>query len=114
AQRAIGLINQSQIYRLLRKPVSEQLLRGTVNLASQRFSTLLKHPELVRRNEAEQPAEPAARAASGGMPPMPRAAPARNTTPFRSAEFLVAVALLAVCLAVGGAYWLLASRDSTE
>jgi serine/threonine-protein kinase len=67
AQRAIGLINHSQVYRLLRKPVSEQLLRGTVNLASQRFSTLLRHPELVRRHEAEQPAEPAARAASGGM-----------------------------------------------
>jgi serine/threonine-protein kinase len=67
AQRAIGLINQSQVYRLLRKPVSEQLLRGTVNLASQRFSTLLRHPELVRRHEAEAPAAPAAREAGLGM-----------------------------------------------
>jgi DNA-binding NtrC family response regulator len=67
AQRAIGLINQSQVYRMLRKPVSEQLLRGTVNLASQRFSTLLRHPELVRRHEAEAPAEPAAREAGLGM-----------------------------------------------
>jgi serine/threonine-protein kinase len=67
AERAIGLINQSQIYRLLRKPVSDQLLRGTVNLASQRFATLLRHPELVRRNEAELPAAPAARSESLGM-----------------------------------------------
>ncbi|NGY07019.1 response regulator [Solimonas terrae] len=67
AQRAITLINQSQVYRLLRKPVSDPLLRGTVNLASQRFTTLSKHPELVRRNETEMPAEPAARTASIGM-----------------------------------------------
>jgi TonB family protein len=30
----------------------------------------------------------------------------------RSAEFVVAVSLLAVCLAVGGTWWLLSSRDS--
>ncbi|HET8882226.1 MAG TPA: response regulator [Solimonas sp.] len=67
AQRAITLINQSQVYRLLRKPVSDQLLRGTVNLASQRFTTLMKHPELVRRNETELPSEPASQTVAVGM-----------------------------------------------
>jgi DNA-binding NtrC family response regulator len=61
AERAISLINHGQVYRLLRKPVSEQLLRGTVNLASLRFATLLRHPELARRHEAEVPAEPVSR-----------------------------------------------------
>jgi DNA-binding NtrC family response regulator len=66
AERAITLINQGQIYRLLRKPVSDQLLRGTVNLASQRFNNILKRPELLRRHEAEAP-PPAASARLGSM-----------------------------------------------
>jgi DNA-binding NtrC family response regulator len=53
AVRTINLINQSQIYRLLRKPVSDQLLRGTVNLALQRFANQQRNPELVRRHETE-------------------------------------------------------------
>jgi TonB family protein len=36
---------------------------------------------------------------------------AQAPSPFRSAELVVALALLAVCLAVGGSYWLLSSRD---
>jgi DNA-binding NtrC family response regulator len=67
AARAASLINHSQIYRLLRKPVSDQLLRGTVNLASRRYLTLETHPELVQRHEVEAPVEPAARAQSNSM-----------------------------------------------
>jgi periplasmic protein TonB len=38
-------------------------------------------------------------------------ASAKPASPLRSAEFVVAIALLAVCIAVGGAYWLLSARD---
>lgn len=39
--------------------------------------------------------------------------PARPS-PFRSAEFMVAGALLAVCAAVGGAWWFLSARDKPD
>lgn len=47
AEHYIDLINRGQIYRLLHKPINDQLLRGTVNLASRRFETLALHPEPV-------------------------------------------------------------------
>ena len=55
AAHTIDLINFSQIFRLLRKPVPDSLLRGTVNLASRRFELLVQHPEQVRRFTAEVP-----------------------------------------------------------
>jgi protein TonB len=39
--------------------------------------------------------------------------PAR-ISPLRSAEFMIAVALLAVCAAVGGAWWLLSVKDKPD
>ncbi len=67
AERAIRLINQGQIYRLLRKPVSEQLLRGTVNLACHRFATLMQHPQLMRRHEVEPTPLPPAHDDKGSL-----------------------------------------------
>ncbi len=40
AGHSITLINQGQIYRLLLKPVSESVLRGTINIASRRYEIL--------------------------------------------------------------------------
>jgi DNA-binding NtrC family response regulator len=52
---SIEFINFAQVFRLLRKPVSDSLLRGTVNLASRRFEMLLQNPQHGRRLSAEIP-----------------------------------------------------------
>ncbi len=57
AGHSITLINQGQIYRLLLKPVSESVLRGTINIASRRY-------EILR----QQPAQAAARPPPQDMP----------------------------------------------
>ncbi|MDP9140688.1 MAG: response regulator [Pseudomonadota bacterium] len=44
AGHSITLINQGQIYRLLLKPVSESVLRGTINIASRRYEALRQQP----------------------------------------------------------------------
>ncbi|MBQ0794418.1 response regulator [Zhongshania sp.] len=53
AEQGIDLINRGQIYRFLSKPVSEGLLRGSVNLAMRRFEILQKHPAQTLRLAAE-------------------------------------------------------------
>ncbi len=55
AGHSITLINQGQIYRLLLKPVSERVLRGTINIASRRYELLRQQPE----NALRPPPEPA-------------------------------------------------------
>ena len=49
AGHSITLINRGQIYRLLIKPVSDSVLRGTVAIAERRFEMLVQHPEQIRR-----------------------------------------------------------------
>ncbi|CAA0087016.1 Hydrogenase transcriptional regulatory protein hupR1 [Zhongshania aliphaticivorans] len=53
AEQGIDLINRGQIYRFLSKPISEGLLRGSVNLAMRRFEILQKHPAQTLRIAAE-------------------------------------------------------------
>ncbi|HSW14855.1 MAG TPA: response regulator [Solimonas sp.] len=53
AGHSITLINQGQIYRLLLKPVSESVLRGTINIASRRYEMLQQHPEQIQRAAPE-------------------------------------------------------------
>lgn len=53
ADHSIELINRGQIYRFLNKPVSEGLLRGSVNLATRRFEILQKNPQQTQRIAAE-------------------------------------------------------------
>jgi serine/threonine-protein kinase len=55
AAHSIDFINFAQVFRLLRKPVGDSLLRGTVNLASRRFEMLIQHPQQSRRLSAEVP-----------------------------------------------------------
>lgn len=55
----IELINRGQIYRFLSKPISEGMLRGSVNLAVRRFDILQKNPEQTLRLAAEEAPEPA-------------------------------------------------------
>lgn len=58
AGHGIELINRGQIYRFLSKPISEGMLRGSVNLAVRRFDILQKNPEQTLRLAAEAaPAE---------------------------------------------------------
>lgn len=58
AGHGIELINRGQIYRFLSKPVSEGMLRGSVNLAVRRYDILQKNPEQALRLAAEsKPAE---------------------------------------------------------
>lgn len=52
---SITLINQGQIYRLLLKPVSESVLRGTINIASRRYEALRSNPQ----HATQAPPEPA-------------------------------------------------------
>jgi len=52
AQHSIDLINQGQIYRLLQKPVSDGVLRGTMNVASRRFQAMERNPDRARRYKA--------------------------------------------------------------
>ena len=54
----IELINRGQIYRFLSKPISEGMLRGSVNLAVRRFDILQKNPEQTLRLAAEKAPEP--------------------------------------------------------
>lgn len=54
AGHSITLINQGQIYRLLLKPVSESVLRGTINIASRRYEMLRQNPEQIRRTVVEE------------------------------------------------------------
>jgi serine/threonine-protein kinase len=49
AGHSIELINHGQIYRLLLKPASDSVLRGTVNIAARRFQMLRQHPEQIQR-----------------------------------------------------------------
>lgn len=49
AGHSIELINHGQVYRLLLKPVSDSVLRGTVNIATRRFQMLRQNPEQVQR-----------------------------------------------------------------
>lgn len=53
AGHSISLINHGQIFRLLLKPVTASVLRGTVNIASRRFEMLRQHPEQSQRIAAE-------------------------------------------------------------
>jgi serine/threonine-protein kinase len=52
AKHSITLINQGQIYRLLIKPVSDSVLRGTVNIAGRRYEMLQQHPEQIKKAAA--------------------------------------------------------------
>ncbi len=58
AGHGIELINRGQIYRFLSKPISEGMLRGSVNLAVRRFDILQKNPEQTLRLAAEAAPEP--------------------------------------------------------
>ena len=49
AGQSISLINHGQIFRLLQKPVTASVLRGTVNIASRRYEMLRQHPEQAQR-----------------------------------------------------------------
>lgn len=49
AGHAIDLINQGQVYRLLREPISDGLLSGAVNVALRRFEILRENPDYGRR-----------------------------------------------------------------
>lgn len=49
AGQGIELINRGQIYRFLSKPISEGLLRGSVNLAVRRYEILRNNPEQTQR-----------------------------------------------------------------
>lgn len=49
AGHAIDLINQGQVYRLLRQPISDGLLGGAVNVALRRFEILRENPDYGRR-----------------------------------------------------------------
>ena len=61
AGQGIELINRGQIYRFLSKPISEGLLRGSVNLAVRRYDILKKNPEQTRRlAAAKTPPKPEA------------------------------------------------------
>lgn len=55
ASHSIDLINKGQVYRLLQKPVSEGVLRGTMNVASRRFEMLVQNPEQTKRLVVEEP-----------------------------------------------------------
>jgi serine/threonine-protein kinase len=54
AGHSITLINKGQIYRLLVKPVSDSVLRGTVAIAGRRFEMLVHHPEQIRRTVGDK------------------------------------------------------------
>ncbi|MFP5306471.1 MAG: response regulator [Gammaproteobacteria bacterium] len=60
AAHSIDLINHGQIYRFLRKPISEGLLRGSINLAIRRYEILQKHPEQTLRITVEPTLPPPA------------------------------------------------------
>jgi DNA-binding NtrC family response regulator len=53
AGHSISLINHGQIFRLLLKPVTASVLRGTVNIASRRFEMLRQNPEQSQRIAAD-------------------------------------------------------------
>ncbi|GAA4089410.1 response regulator [Zhongshania borealis] len=59
AEQGIDLINRGQIYRFLSKPISEGLLRGSVNLAMRRYEILHKNPAQTLRIAAEAAPPPA-------------------------------------------------------
>lgn len=65
AGHSIELINHGQIYRLLLKPSSDSVLRGTVNIATRRFQMLSQHPEQIQRIVVEPNPVLQAPAASG-------------------------------------------------
>ena len=65
AGHSIDLINHGQIYRLLLKPSSDSVLRGTVNIATRRFQMLSQHPEQIQRIAVEPNPVLQAPAASG-------------------------------------------------
>lgn len=65
AGHSIDLINHGQIYRLLLKPSSDSVLRGTVNIATRRFQMLSQHPEQIQRIVVEPNPVLQAPAASG-------------------------------------------------
>jgi DNA-binding NtrC family response regulator len=53
ASHSISLINHGQVFRLLQKPVTPTLLRGTVNIASRRYEMLRQHPDQAQRVVAD-------------------------------------------------------------
>jgi DNA-binding NtrC family response regulator len=53
AGHSISLINHGQVFRLLQKPVTPSVLRGTVNIASRRFELLRQHPDQAQRVVAD-------------------------------------------------------------
>ena len=65
AGHSIELINHGQIYRLLLKPSSDSVLRGTVNIATRRFQMLQQHPEQIQRIVVEPNPQLQAPAAGG-------------------------------------------------
>ena len=65
AGHSIELINHGQIYRLLLKPSSDSVLRGTVNIAARRFQMLMEHPEQIQRIAVEPNPKLQAPAAGG-------------------------------------------------
>ena len=65
AGHAIELVNHGQIYRLLQKPVKENLVRGTVNMASRRFETMQHHPDQSQRFVPQAAPPPAVLERSG-------------------------------------------------
>ena len=57
ASMAIRLINQGQVYRYLRKPVSEPSQYLSIKSGLQLYQTNMKKPELLQRHKVDMPAE---------------------------------------------------------
>jgi len=53
ASHSISLINHGQVFRLLQKPLTSSVLRGTVNIASRRYEMLRQHPDQAQRVAAD-------------------------------------------------------------
>lgn len=49
ATQSISLINHGQIFRLMQKPLTPSVLRGTVNIAGRRHEMLRQNPEQAQR-----------------------------------------------------------------
>lgn len=53
ASLGISLINHGQVFRLLQKPLTTSVLRGTVNIASRRYEMIRQNPEQAQRVAAD-------------------------------------------------------------
>jgi len=66
AGAAIDQINQGQIYRLITKPIHDNVCKITVNSALRQHHRLAQAPELHQRYEVEQTPEPPPPASTTG------------------------------------------------